>query len=107
MRTRTLDSPYHYIIFSVSPPTETLALRHAIQKALQQLFGTTRAGIPIDILYEDAEDIGGKDFREVVLRTVTEDVEFLLAALPVWSNPTMRVIKHGAFLPGLALVDSN
>ncbi|KDN40862.1 hypothetical protein RSAG8_07880, partial [Rhizoctonia solani AG-8 WAC10335] len=41
MHTRTLGSPYHYII------------------ALQQLFGVTRAGIPIDVLSEATENVDG------------------------------------------------
>ncbi|CUA77654.1 hypothetical protein RSOLAG22IIIB_12739 [Rhizoctonia solani] len=103
MRTRGLSSPYHYIMIRVSPPAETLALRHTIQRALQQLFGITRAGIPIDVLSEATENVDGKEFGKVILRTMAEDVEFVLAAIPVWSNPTMvmRVVRHSLFLPGL------
>ncbi|KAL5640104.1 hypothetical protein ACGC1H_007409 [Rhizoctonia solani] len=104
MHTRTLSSPYHYIMIRVSPPTETLTLRHTIQKALQQLFGLTRAGIPIDVLSEVTENVDENEYGKVVLRTMAEDTELVLAALPVWSNPTMRVVKHGIFLPGLDLV---
>ncbi|KAJ1302516.1 hypothetical protein OPQ81_002834 [Rhizoctonia solani] len=107
MRTRTFSSPYHYIIIHISPPVETLTLRHTIQKALQQLFGVTRAGIPIDVLSEVVENLDGKDYGRVVLRTMAEDVEFVLAALPIWTNPTIRVVKHGTFLPGLDLPDLN
>ncbi|KAG8702285.1 hypothetical protein FRC11_011579, partial [Ceratobasidium sp. 423] len=70
MHTRTLRSPCHYAIIHVSPPTETLTLRHTFQKALQQLFGVTRAGIPIDILSEDVENVDGKEYGKVVLRTM-------------------------------------
>ncbi|GAB1524243.1 hypothetical protein RhiTH_007396 [Rhizoctonia solani] len=105
MRTRTFDSPYHYIVIQVSPPTETLTLRYAIQKALQRLFGLTRAGIPIDVLSEVTENVDGKEYGRVVLRAVTEDVEFVLAALPVWPDPTMRVVEHSTFLPGIDVKD--
>ncbi|CEL54349.1 hypothetical protein RSOLAG1IB_06999 [Rhizoctonia solani AG-1 IB] len=101
MRTRTFSSPYHYILIRVSPPTDSLTLRHGIQKALQQLFGLTRAGIPIDVLSEAIESVDRKEYGRVVLRTAADDVEFVLAALAVWSDPTMRVIKNSPFLPGL------
>ncbi|KAH7338685.1 hypothetical protein B0J17DRAFT_387152 [Rhizoctonia solani] len=107
MRTRTLSSPYHYVLVHVSPPTETLTLRHTIQKALQQLFGVTRAGIPIDVLSDTTENLDGKEYGKVVLRMMTEDAELVLAALPVWPSPTMRVVKHGVFLPGLDLINPN
>ncbi|QRW00592.1 hypothetical protein RhiJN_28610 [Ceratobasidium sp. AG-Ba] len=96
-KSRTLESPYHYIFLEVSPPTEHLSLRYAIQKALQQTFGITRAGIAVDILSEEGDS--------VVIRVVSEDAKYVVSALPTWSNPTMRVLKETPFLPSGDIID--
>ncbi|KAG8789051.1 hypothetical protein FRC12_013915 [Ceratobasidium sp. 428] len=96
--TRTLVSPYHYIFMQVSPPTEHIALRYAIQKALQQTFGITRAGLAVDILSEQGEKFGKENDDLVVLRVASEDAEYVLSALPTWNNPSMRVVRETPFL---------
>jgi hypothetical protein len=70
--TRTLTSPYHYILIKVSPPTDYLALRYAIQKVLQQTFGIARAGLGIEILNGQDEKVDGEDQDLVVLRVASE-----------------------------------
>ncbi|KAG8704277.1 hypothetical protein FRC08_002330 [Ceratobasidium sp. 394] len=101
---RALTSPHHYIFLQVSPHTEHLALRYAIQKALQQTFGITRAGLGMDILSEQGEKVDGEDKDLVVLRVASEDANFVLSALPTWNNPTMRVIHSTPFLPNGGIV---
>jgi hypothetical protein len=78
MPTRSLSSPYHYIAIHVAPPTEQLALRYAIQKALQQLFGVTRAGTAVDVLNEEVEIVGGQEQGLIILRVAAEWVYQLL-----------------------------
>lgn len=71
---RNLSSPYHYIVVHVSPPTDNLALRYAIQKALQRLFGVTRAGIAVDVLHHDqeAETATSEEQGRSILRIAAE-----------------------------------
>ncbi|KAF8598363.1 hypothetical protein BDV93DRAFT_526798 [Ceratobasidium sp. AG-I] len=63
--------PYHYITLQLAPPTERLALRHAIQKSLQRTFGITRAGVGIDVLTEEGVEVGGEEREVVVLRVAS------------------------------------
>ena len=47
-----LPQTYHYILFSLSPPTtDPIRIRKSIQDALSQSFGLTSASTYLDILW--------------------------------------------------------
>jgi hypothetical protein len=51
MAQHTLPLEYHYILFSVSPPCDALAIRKALQDSLAQSFGVTSSNTYMDVLW--------------------------------------------------------
>jgi hypothetical protein len=47
----TLPPEHHYILFSISPPCDALAIRKALQDSLAQSFGVTSSNTYLDILW--------------------------------------------------------
>ena len=55
-----LTSSYHYVRFSISPPTnDALTVRKTLQDALMQSFGLVSANTYIDVLWlaEDGSEV--------------------------------------------------
>src|ERR1700730_16069663 len=63
LQQREIPRIYHYVCFSISPSTEdTLTLRKILQDALASVFGSTRSGAYLDLLWVN------EDGSEMVVR---------------------------------------
>ncbi|KAJ7161143.1 hypothetical protein C8R46DRAFT_1106605 [Mycena filopes] len=106
-----------YLLLRSTPPASELALRRALQDALALAFGSTKAGMRVNVLWVEESDLGiegtntttgasGKEGRALVRVDYGDDATRLLAAIVTsTSSPRLSLIKSSVFLPSL-LVDS-
>ncbi|KIM82023.1 hypothetical protein PILCRDRAFT_8260 [Piloderma croceum F 1598] len=97
----TLPSEYHYILFSVSPPCDALAIRKALQDSLAQSFGVTSSNTYLDILW-----VADPGVAAVVRASQPDAVKIMASVVASTSSPRISVIEDSAFLPSLLANDN-
>ncbi|TCD67748.1 hypothetical protein EIP91_011990 [Steccherinum ochraceum] len=99
----SLKTSYHYIRFSVSPPTsDALKIRKTVQDALMQSFGLVAANTYMDVLWL------AEDGSEIVLRVGESDASNVMVAVTTsTSSPRLSVTRESPFLPSLLASNIN
>lgn len=84
-----LTSSYHYVRFSISPPTnDALTVRKTLQDALMQSFGLVSANTYMDVLWL------AEDGSEVVIRVGERYVMTLKRNEPILTYSHCTIAKY-------------